>query len=119
LISQTGTIEVDLVNTLLEPSSAHPEIKSGEYLQLMVKDTGSGMTPKVMDHIFEPFFTTKEEGKGVGLGLAIAFGIVQQHGGNILAVSTPQKGTTFTVVLPEEAHVLRREAEEAPASRPS
>jgi len=87
--------------------------------QVTIRDDGPGIPEEVLSHIFEPFFTTKEEGKGVGLGLAIAFGIVQQHGGNILVVSTPQKGTTFTVVLPEEAHVLRREAEEAPASRPS
>jgi two-component system NtrC family sensor kinase len=53
-------------------------------------------------HIFEPFFTTKEGEKGVGLGLAIAFGIAQQHGGNIEVVSTREAGTTFTLVLPEQ-----------------
>ena len=68
-----------------------------------VRDEGAGIPAQVMPHIFEPFFTTKEEGKGTGLGLAIAFGIVQQHGGNIEVASTPQKGTTFTVLLPEEA----------------
>jgi len=68
-----------------------------------VKDEGGGIPAQVMPHIFEPFFTTKEEGKGTGLGLAIAFGIIQQHGGNIEVVSTPQKGTTFTALLPEEA----------------
>jgi two-component system NtrC family sensor kinase len=86
--------------------------------QVAIRDDGPGIPEEVLPHIFEPFFTTKEESKGVGLGLAIAFGIVQQHGGNIQVVSTPQKGTTFTVILPEEAHVARQEAEEAPASRP-
>ena len=71
-----------------------------------VTDEGPGIPEDVLPHIFEPFFTTKEEGKGVGLGLAVAFGIVQQHGGNIEVVSTKQKGTTFTVTLPEEAYAL-------------
>ena len=71
--------------------------------RVSVSDEGTGISPDVLPHIFEPFFTTKEEGKGVGLGLAIAFGIIQQHGGNIEVVSTSQKGTTFTVLLPEEA----------------
>ena len=62
-----------------------------------------GIPEEILPHIFEPFFTTKAEGKGVGLGLAIALGIVQQHAGNIEVSSTPQKGTTFTVTLPEEA----------------
>jgi signal transduction histidine kinase len=68
----------------------------------MVSDDGMGIPEDVLPHIFEPFFTTKAEGKGVGLGLAVAFGIVQQHGGNIEVSSTPQKGTSFTVILPEE-----------------
>jgi two-component system NtrC family sensor kinase len=67
-----------------------------------ISDEGPGIPADILPHIFEPFFTTKEEGKGVGLGLAVAFGIVSQHGGTIEVASTPQKGTTFTVVLPEE-----------------
>ena len=70
--------------------------------RVVVSDEGPGIPPEVLSHIFEPFFTTKEEGKGTGLGLSIALGIVQQHGGNIEVVSTPQKGTAFTVLLPEE-----------------
>jgi two-component system NtrC family sensor kinase len=71
--------------------------------RVMVRDDGPGIPPEVLSHIFEPFFTTKDEGKGTGLGLPIALGIVQQHGGNIEVDSTPQKGTTFTVLLPEDA----------------
>jgi two-component system NtrC family sensor kinase len=75
--------------------------------RVAVSDEGLGIPDEILPHIFEPFFTTKEESKGVGLGLAIALGIIQQHGGNIEVVSTPQKGTTFTVLLPQEASVGR------------
>ncbi len=74
-----------------------------------VSDEGSGIPEEIRPHIFEPFFTTKQEGKGVGLGLAIAFGIVRQHGGNIEVVSTAQEGTTFTMILPEQARGDERE----------
>jgi len=70
--------------------------------RIIISDDGMGIPKEILPHIFEPFFTTKMEGKGVGLGLAIALGIVQQHAGNIEVSSTPQKGTTFTVTLPEE-----------------
>jgi two-component system NtrC family sensor kinase len=70
--------------------------------RIMISDDGMGIPEDVLPHIFEPFFTTKAEGKGVGLGLAISIGIVQQHGGNIEVSSPQQKGTTFTVILPEE-----------------
>jgi two-component system NtrC family sensor kinase len=73
--------------------------------QIVVNDDGMGIPEDVLPHIFEPFFTTKAEGKGVGLGLAVAFGIVQQHGGNIAVSSTLQKGTTFRVTLPEKPRV--------------
>ena len=73
--------------------------------RVVVSDEGTGIPPDVLSHIFEPFFTTKEEGKGTGLGLAIALGIIQQHGGNIEVESSEQKGTTFTVLLPEEPPV--------------
>ena len=72
----------------------------------MIRDEGPGIPPDVLTHIFEPFFTTKEEGKGTGLGLPIALGIVQaQRGGTIDVNSDLQKGTAFTVTLPEEPAV--------------
>ena len=77
--------------------------------RIVVSDEGMGIPEDVLPHVFEPFFTTKAEGKGVGLGLAIAFGIVQQHRGNIEVLSTPQKGTTFTVTLPVEPQLAPRE----------
>jgi two-component system NtrC family sensor kinase len=84
---------------------------------IRVSDEGPGIPEDVLPHIFEPFFTTKEEGKGVGLGLAVAFGIVQQHGGNIEVASTRQKGTTFTVTLPEGAPLGDKETASPVAAR--
>jgi two-component system NtrC family sensor kinase len=69
-------------------------------LAIEVKDTGMGMSDEVKAHIFEPFFTTKSEGKGVGLGLAIAYGIVERHHGSIEVESEVGRGTLFTVSLP-------------------
>jgi two-component system NtrC family sensor kinase len=81
-------------------------VPSERQARLTITDEGPGIPDDILPHLFEPFFTTKQEGKGVGLGLATAYGIVQQHGGNIEVASAPLKGTTFTVVLPEEAHAL-------------
>ncbi|MBI3129821.1 MAG: response regulator [Acidobacteria bacterium] len=67
---------------------------------LSITDTGKGIPPDVLPHIFEPFFTTKPVGKGTGLGLAMAFGILRAHGGNLDVDSSPGQGTTFTLRLP-------------------
>ncbi len=70
------------------------------YLELQVSDTGSGIAQENLKAIFEPFFTTKEEGKGVGLGLSVVYGIVSRHSGSIEVESKPGKGSTFTLKLP-------------------
>ncbi len=67
---------------------------------LEVRDDGEGMPPELKDRIFEPFFTTKDEGKGVGLGLAVVYGIVQAHGGDVEVESAPGEGTLFRVTIP-------------------
>jgi signal transduction histidine kinase len=65
-----------------------------------MRDTGTGIPEETLPRIFEPFYTTKEVGKGTGLGLAITYGIVQEHGGQILAANHPDGGAVFTVELP-------------------
>lgn len=71
-------------------------------IQVQITDTGMGIAEKNMNKVFDPFFTTKEQGKGTGLGLAVSYGIVHQHGGDIHVTSTVGKGTTITVRLPFE-----------------
>jgi len=69
-------------------------------VHIIVSDTGHGMTPAVSERVFEPFFTTKPPGEGTGLGLSVSYGIIQAHEGTISVESTPNVGTTFTVVFP-------------------
>ncbi len=78
----------------------HPELQPGAYAMLVVADNGHGMSPEILVRIFEPFFTTRAVGDGTGLGLATIFGIAQQHKGTILASSTEDLGSDFTVLLP-------------------
>ena len=70
------------------------------FVEVSISDTGCGMKEEETKKIFEPFFTTKEEGKGVGLGLSVVYGIVTRHKGTIDVKSQPGKGSVFTVRLP-------------------
>lgn len=75
-------------------------ISQGNRIVIEVEDTGFGIAPENMSKIFEPFFTTKEVGKGTGLGLAVCYGIITEHGGRLAVRSNIGKGTTFSIYLP-------------------
>ncbi len=72
----------------------------GDWIELSVTDTGTGMTSETVKHLFEPFFTTKDVGRGTGMGLAVLHGIVDGHGGHTLIETKPGKGTTFHLLFP-------------------
>ena len=80
--------------------AGQPDATPGEFIVITVADTGHGMTPEVLQHLFEPFFTTKAVGKGTGLGLATAYGIIKQHGGWIEVDSERGGGSVFRIFLP-------------------
>jgi len=101
-------IEQVLLNLLSNAVDAMPrggtigiDLRQDEtHARLAISDQGHGIPAEILPRIFDPFFSTKEIGKGTGLGLAISYGIIKEHGGDILIESAPGKGTTFTVLLP-------------------
>jgi signal transduction histidine kinase len=94
-----------------------PELDDGDYIELTIADTGSGMPPEVVERAFEPFFTTKEVGKGTGLGLSMVYGMARQSGGTARIDSTPGKGTSVRLLFrkADESTVETQVAEEPAA----
>jgi PAS domain S-box-containing protein len=101
---QGGTLTVAIEHAVVDEvyTDMNLEARPGPYVVIRVEDTGTGMTPEVLDHIFEPFFTTKEVGKGTGLGLSTTHAIAKSHGGFIHVYSEIGKGTRFKVYLPAD-----------------
>ena len=100
-MAHRGTIHVRTENAILDKDFVKPhEVPPGRYVRVSVTDTGTGMDNEVQKRVFEPFFTTKEMGKGTGMGLASAFGILKNHSGIIHFTSASGKGTTFFIYLP-------------------
>ncbi len=99
---QGGILEVGLADLDFCPGRTASEkgLQPGRYVELMVKDSGQGIDPSIVDFIFDPFFTTKEPGKGTGLGLSVVHGVVKSHQGAISVESAPGKGATFKVLFP-------------------
>ena len=93
-------VEADRASLNQYVTAREPKPISGDYVRIRVRDTGSGMSPEVLEKICQPFFTTKPEGKGTGLGLPTVLGIVRNHGGFLEVFSKLAEGTTFVVYLP-------------------
>jgi PAS domain S-box-containing protein len=134
VFSDPGQIEQVILNLAINARDAMPrggrlrlatrdatlgpggDIAAGEYVALIVQDTGTGIPEDVLPRIFEPFFTTKELGNGTGLGLATVEGIVRQSGGGVHVESQLESGTTFTVWLPRAKPGSPRVSAPAPRS---
>jgi len=96
-----GSLYLETVNIALDEEHGKSlSLKSGRYVKVSVTDTGCGMDEKTKERIFEPFFTTKELGRGTGLGLASAYGIIKGHNGAINVASEQGYGATFTIYIP-------------------
>lgn len=119
-ITSSGTIviAVDAVTLDRDDCALLGAGSPGSWVVLSVGDTGSGMSEDVRQRLFEPFFTTKEPGAGTGLGMAVVFGLVQDHGGFVTVDSAPGEGTTVRVHFPAQAAAAPGEAGEAPAALP-
>ncbi|MDJ0945618.1 MAG: ATP-binding protein [Kiloniellales bacterium] len=97
-----GTLMIESTNVTLDDSYAdkHEEVTPGDYVEIVVSDTGTGIPSETLEKAFEPFFTTKEVGRGNGLGLSVVYGLLKQSGGHITIESRVGRGTTVRLYLP-------------------
>jgi len=122
-MTEAGTLTIRTAVVTVLPGTSLPtqdeEARPGEYVSLVVADTGHGMTPSTLSRAFEPFFTTKGPGRGTGLGLSMVYGLVKQSGGYIRAESEPGRGTRIEILLPtvdESAPAVTAPAPGAPGA---
>ncbi len=112
-----GELFITTENLELTQSAAEAlNLPPGRFVRVTVTDTGVGMDEMVLNRIFEPFFTTREMGRGTGLGLASAYGIIKNHGGLINVSSVKGEGSTFTIILPASGRSVAKTI--APPERP-
>ena len=97
-----GNLTIEMANAMLDDEyvALEPDVRAGQYVVIVVTDTGTGIPPDVIDRVFEPFFTTKEVGKGSGLGLSMVYGFVKQSGGHIRVYSELGEGTAIKMYFP-------------------
>ena len=111
-MTDSGSIFLKTTNMICDEQYVRAHgVPSGKYVKISVRDTGCGMDKEVKRRIFEPFFTTKEMGRGTGLGLASAFGIVKNHNGFIDLESRPDQGATFNIYFPAIEKALQSEVQ--------
>jgi PAS domain S-box-containing protein len=106
-----GEIEVSLEPVSLNTRSVseYEDLEAGEYVKLTVKDTGEGIDPEIIDRILDPYFTTKDVDKGIGMGLAVVYGIIKKHDGDIKIQSELGKGTTVEMLFPISEAMVKKE----------
>ena len=102
-----GRLTIETANAVLDDDYAlsHEDVRPGQYVMVAVTDTGSGISPEIIEHVLEPFFSTKSDGKGSGLGLSMVYGFLKQSGGHLKIYSEVGHGTTMKIYMPRTVQV--------------